>query len=233
MWFFLSFIDSNSAFIISCHGGGSSHSSSHSSSGGSGNCEGICPTIMISVFSVIGVGILICCIVRCYNKSWGGIPPQSNEKFVASENMEKNPTNAFNRFSFPSGFWTGKYYQYGVWHGRHIFTLTFDQQSLRVSGFGADDVGQFTITGSYSATTGRLGMYKNYQAGTGNISENLGHQVTIQLQWDVYRNLFTGKWYVQTSRFSGEDQFELEYEKTQGLAKAVSSGARDGTGHKI
>ncbi|CAF3544730.1 unnamed protein product [Rotaria sp. Silwood1] len=47
-------------------------------------------------------------------------------------------------------------------------------------------------------------------------NENLGHQVTIEVTWNPDERQFTGKWYVDTSMFSGEDAFELKFERPLG-----------------
>jgi len=129
------------------------------------------------------------------------------------------------RLHFPSGYWNSRYYQYNSWHGPHIFTLSFDPQTLKVTGSGADDVGKFTIDGSYSVNTGRCALTKSYQWATGNQWENLGQQVTIQLTWNVGQDKFVGKWYVRTNKFSGENEFELEFDKTYGKAVNGFPGA--------
>jgi hypothetical protein len=111
---------------------------------------------------------------------------------------------------FQSGTWISRYYQYGKWHGDYRMSLTFDSGEMKVKGTGSDDVGTFTITGIYSTKTQRLGLNKRYRSGTGNPTENLGHNVTIQLYWNPSTNQFEGKWYVQTAKYSGEDRFELK-----------------------
>ncbi|CAF4231435.1 unnamed protein product, partial [Rotaria sordida] len=55
-------------------------------------------------------------------------------------------------------------------------------------GCRTDDVGTFTIDGSYSFKTHQIGLTKTYQRGTGNPSKDLGHQVTIQLTWNTRHN---------------------------------------------
>jgi hypothetical protein len=83
---------------------------------------------------------------------------------------------------------------------------------MKITGSGADDVGTFTIDGTYSVETRRIGLTKQYQAGNGNRSENLGHQVTIQLTWHSDNHQFEGKWYVTTNKYRGEDKFELKFD---------------------
>jgi hypothetical protein len=111
---------------------------------------------------------------------------------------------------FQSGAWTSRYYQYKTWHGPHRLSLSFDPGEMKVTGTGSDDVGTFTITGTYLTKTQRLALNKTYRLGTGNCRENLGHTVTIQLYWNPINNQFEGKWYVRTAKYSGEDRFELK-----------------------
>jgi hypothetical protein len=82
---------------------------------------------------------------------------------------------------------------------------------MKVTGSGSDDIGTFTIDGIYSTTTLRIGLTKTYQKGTGNLFQNLGHQVTIQLTWNEKNQQFKGKWYVKTSKYRGEDKFRLKF----------------------
>jgi len=113
---------------------------------------------------------------------------------------------------FKSGYWNSRYFQYGKWHGPCGFSLIFDGHSMKVTGSGSYDVGEFTIDGIYSTEASRIGRTKKYQAGTGNRSENLGHQVTIELTWNAQNSQFEGKWYVQTSEYHGDGQFELKFD---------------------
>ncbi|CAF5025602.1 unnamed protein product, partial [Rotaria sp. Silwood1] len=64
---------------------------------------------------------------------------------------------------------------------------------MKVTGSGSDDVGVFTIDGIYSFDTNRIGLTKTYQLDTGDRSENLGHQVIIQLTWNAQNRHFNGK----------------------------------------
>jgi hypothetical protein len=123
--------------------------------------------------------------------------------------------NAYDVNAFQSGIWSSRYFQYKSWHGAYQLSLSFDSQLMKVTGSGSDDVGTFTVDGIYSIKTGRIGLTKTYQAGTGNPLENLGHEVTIQLTWNRQKNQFEGKWYVQTSKYHGENKFELKLYKQQ------------------
>lgn len=82
---------------------------------------------------------------------------------------------------------------------------------MTVTGGGSDSIGTYTIEGHYSYQTRRIGITKAYQLGTGCSSENLGHSVTIQLEWNVNLSHFEGKWYVRTQKYVGEDKFELKF----------------------
>ncbi|CAF4087681.1 unnamed protein product, partial [Adineta steineri] len=84
-------------------------------------------------------------------------------------------------------------------------------------GSGVDDIGSFTIDGTYSNETNRIGLTKQYQIGTGDPSQNLGHQVIIQVTWNEKNNQFEGKWYVQTKKYHGEGKFQLKFDEQQQL----------------
>jgi hypothetical protein len=115
---------------------------------------------------------------------------------------------------FESGFWSSQYYQYDAWHGPYRLMLVFDPETWKVTGSGSDDVGAYTIDGIYSTKTNRIGLTKTYQEGTGDLQQNLGHNVTIQMTWNSTQCQFEGKWFVQTNKYSGEDKFELKLEKS-------------------
>jgi hypothetical protein len=64
---------------------------------------------------------------------------------------------------FPSGLWTGYYqYQNGV-RGQQDLRLSFAHG--RMSGTGADEVGQFIVEGSYSNDTKEAQWLKSYPCG--------------------------------------------------------------------
>jgi len=85
---------------------------------------------------------------------------------------------------------------------------------MRVTGSGTDDVGTFTIEGIYSDKTNRIGLTKKYIPGTGNPSQNLGHEVTIQLEWNARTRQFDGKWYIQTSEYEHSNKYEIKFDGT-------------------
>ncbi|CAM4794813.1 unnamed protein product [Rotaria magnacalcarata] len=109
--------------------------------------------------------------------------------------------------------WSSRYYQYEKWHERHEFILSFDPKPFTVNGRGSSDVGTYTVTDKYSTETNEIELIKTYVANTDDPDENLGHSVTIELTWDPKEHQFIGKWYVDTSMFRGEDQYELKFEK--------------------
>lgn len=135
---------------------------------------------------------------------------QSNVVYV---NLMTTPIEKSSWNPFESGFWSSRYYQYDSWHGPHRLSLSFDSESCTVTGNGSDDVGTYTIDGLFSIKTNRIGLTKTYQRGTGNPAQNFGHHVTIQMSWNDGQRRFEGKWSVQTSKYSGENKFELELEK--------------------
>ncbi len=154
---------------------------------------------------VIGI---VCCCSYCKARSF-----RNNSTFVNLPVSKQRNYKPYDISAFQSGIWSSRYFQYGKWHGPYQFSLSFDPQSEKVTGSGSDDVGTFTVDGIYSAETGRLGLTKSYQSGTGHRLENLGHQVTIQLTWNAQNNQFEGKWYVQTNKYYGEDKFELKFDE--------------------
>ncbi len=175
-------------------------------------------TIVASVLGgICGVLLLIFCTILCCKscKCCKGRPFRTNTDFVNMKNWKLLKQNAYDVNAFQSGIWSSRYFQYKSWHGAYQLSLSFDSQLMKVTGSGSDDVGTFTVDGIYSIKTGRIGLTKTYQAGTGNPLENLGHEVTIQLTWNRQKNQFEGKWYVQTSKYHGENKFELKLYKQQ------------------
>ncbi|CAF0904105.1 unnamed protein product [Adineta ricciae] len=212
------------ALYIECQGGGGAAGGGGSSggsfiyNGGSdSSCTGSdCSLITTVVFSIVGgifaLFVLIFGISYCV-KRYRGLPRQTNALFVENQMSKTNCEHQKCDLSiFKCGFWKSHYFQYGKWHGPCRFSLKFIDNSKTITGEGSDDVGKFTIRGVYSDQTGRLGLTKTYKKGTGNSSENLGHQVTIQLTWNQLNNRFEGTWYVQTSKYHGEDKFQLTFD---------------------
>jgi len=170
------------------------------------------------------VPCIICCICwckTCYrsSKKNAGIPKQYNAAFIR-QNSDSNRKNEIDPFE--TGTWSFLYKQYGTWHGPYQLPLSFNHSSGKVTGHGTDDVGDFTIDGTFSSANLRLGLTQKYKAGTGNPRENLGHTSIIQLKWNSSKNEFDGKWYVNTYKYSGNGYFKLKFEES--LASLLDVG---------
>ncbi|CAF0873525.1 unnamed protein product [Adineta ricciae] len=210
------------AVVVQCQGGGGSRSSrsssfsrsrrSISSYRSSSPCTGdACPpehnpTIGYAIIGTVGIVFLFI----AYKSITSGTPSQSNTAYVNlpstdNQNVDRNP--------FESGLWSNRYYQYNSWHGPFHFRLLFDPETPTVTGNGIDDVGEYEIEGMYSRKSNRMGLIKNYRQGTGDRTQNLGHNVTIQVAWNETQQQFEGKWFVKTSKYRGEDKFELKFEQ--------------------
>jgi len=114
------------------------------------------------------------------------------------------------------GIWRGHYHQYGGQHSLFEFSMRFkggtaSDPTPRVAGSGRDTIGDYTITeGAFDRATGRLCFTKKYKRGTGDPFENLGHCVEYSgtIQGCVAAGV-RGRWYVSTSRYTGEGSFHL------------------------
>ncbi|CAF0760530.1 unnamed protein product [Adineta steineri] len=211
-------------------GGGGTRSGSSSSSRyrssirNESRCQGAsCQRTGIIAGSVIGSVLaliaIIFLIIYCYRK-YRSRPSQSNLAFVSqnSTNEQNRTYQTYEENCFKNGIWRGRYYQYGRWHEPHKIILSFDRKSDRVFGHGYDDVGKFTIDGTFSMETQRIVITKVYESGTGDSQENFGHTVTLQLTWNSSHAQFEGKWSVETGRYRGSDKFELKLEdSSEGL----------------
>ncbi len=154
--------------------------------------------------------IPICICLVCYRRCRGHLH-QENIIVANSAYAKINSQKVCDTGPFQSGIWSSRYFQYGLWHDSHPFPLSFDSQSMKVTASGSDDVGVFTIDGTYSTETNRIDLTKTYLLGTGDSSKNSGHQVTIQLIWNTQNDQFEGKWSVQTSIFYDDAVFELRF----------------------
>lgn len=63
-----------------------------------------------------------------------------------------------------------------------------------------------------------MGLTKTYRLGTGNPVENLGHDVTIQVEWNRYSQQFTGKWYVRTAKYHGSGEFKMNFIQSSSIS---------------
>ena len=114
------------------------------------------------------------------------------------------------------GIWRGHYHQYGGQHSLFEFSMRFEggtasDPTPRVAGSGRDTIGDYTITeGAFNRATGRLCFTKKYKRGTGDPFENLGHCVEYSgtIQGCIAAGV-RGRWYVSTSRYTGEGSFHL------------------------
>ncbi|CAF3547321.1 unnamed protein product [Rotaria sp. Silwood1] len=153
------------------------------------------------------------------NDVWGYPRETSSSKSTPTTkgiSVPAEETSVDNVDIFQSGVWSSRYYQYEKWHEPQEFLLSFYSESFTVNGHGSDEIGVYTVTGKYSTKTNEIELIKTYQSNTGDSNENLGHQVTIEVTWNPDERQFTGKWYVDTSMFSGEDAFELKFERPLG-----------------
>ena len=215
-------------------GGGGSGSSGGGFGGGyyygsgGGSCTGeeckrngiIVGSVVGGIFGLFCIAAIIVCfrkkIRSCFKKIFCCVsaenrPPKSNTTFIELNSVRSEKMSTFCKFI--SGQYAMRYYQYSSWHGPYDVQLEFDDGT--VIGHGTDNIGSFTVKGVYSEATGRLGLTKKYQLGTGDRLENLGHEVTIQLEWNSDTENLNGKWYVRTKNYSGQDKFELKF-KSEG-----------------
>ncbi|CAF3965542.1 unnamed protein product [Adineta steineri] len=209
---------------IYCQGGGGSRSGSRSRSSrstrtsrsfssylSSRNCtDGTCQRQNTFIGYTTAGSALIIFGIACYQIWWHGKPAHSNSTYIdlPSNEVELQESN-----QFVSGLWSCEYYQYNIWYAPNHFSLVFDSETQKVTGNGSDSVGEYTIEGIYSSRTNRMGLIKTYQKGTGNPIQNLGHDVTIQVVLNSIQHQFEGTWYVRTSKYTGQDKFQLKLGK--------------------
>ena len=123
---------------------------------------------------ILGVLLLIYGAI-CYCRCCQGRPLRKNSTFINLGNSNQLREESYDLNAFQSGTWSSRYFQYGKWHGPYQFSLSFDPESMKVTGSGSDNIGTFTINRIYSMTTHRIGLTKIYQASIGNPLENIGH----------------------------------------------------------
>lgn len=139
-------------------------------------------------------------------------PPEPNQENCAYVN--NNRVKDEKRDIFLSGVWTSRYFKDGQWYDSHQFHLSFDPRSLKVIGHGTDNVGDYIVTGKYSAETNEIELKKTYRKNVSDPAANLGYTTTIEVTWNSQENKFLGKWYVDTAMYNGEGAFELYFEDT-------------------
>jgi hypothetical protein len=105
-----------------------------------------------------------------------------------------------------------------MWRGPIYVSLSFDPQLSKITGSGSDDVGQFTIDGTFSNKTGRIGLTETYRFNSTTRVEHLDHHRIIQLIWNSETRLFEGTRYVRTKTYREENRFELKFSKPQQIS---------------
>ena len=158
--------------------------------------------VVLGVVSILAPCLIFCipCCVAAYRK-YGkrlikALP--SNDIYVQGGNYIGY---GIGDAIFRSGSYETYYFQYGTRHGPFPMKLGFyPQASYVIHGGGKDNIGTFVINGIYSPNTLRMGLTKKYQSGTGNPNENLGHEVTIQVEWNNELQEFKGQYYLATSQ---------------------------------
>ncbi len=168
---------------------------------------------LLATLLVMGYIVVICvggilklvCDSLCKNQSRQEIKIVVNS---IDQNLDKQEVYSVNPFQ--SGVWLSRYFQYETWHGPYSFPLSFYSQSKKIKGSGSDDVGIFTIDGTFSTETNQMNLIKTYQIETGDRKQNLGHQVTIQLTWNAQSRQFEGKWHVRISTYEDKGEFQLK-----------------------
>ncbi|CAF3429115.1 unnamed protein product, partial [Rotaria sp. Silwood2] len=159
------------------------------------------------------IGIVLRCVATFYydklSRSRGRALYSNNAYINGGTVMEYDISNSV----FISATFASYYYQYDKYNGPFNMKLEFyPTADYVVHGGGIDDVGAYVITGIYSPRTLRMSLEKQYQAGTGNPKLNLGHKVTIQVEWNQNNLQFEGKYYFQNKQYYDENKFIIRYE---------------------
>jgi hypothetical protein len=88
-------------------------------------------------------------------------PPSEGPKRRIEKDLPPPPPGAERDERFPSGPWTGFFLE-KVGAGRHWMELNLTFRSGKIAGDGRDRIGQFVITGRYSAQDGVCRWVKRY-----------------------------------------------------------------------
>ncbi|CAF0986924.1 unnamed protein product [Adineta steineri] len=112
---------------------------------------------------------------------------------------------------FQSGTWSIEYYHNEEWYGPFQITLSFNSQSMQVTGSGSDNVGIFALNGVYSAVLEQINITKKYQLGTGDPIENKGHEVKMQLRWHSINHQFEGSSLINYSDYQVQGKCRLKF----------------------
>ena len=148
---------------------------------------------------------------KCFEERVLCQPTHSNEHYI-QDGTVKEPSDLTESMFIP-GIFQYCYFDYEAAHGPFSMRLDFNPHAeYTVHGGGEDDIGTYVITGVYSPETLRMGLIKQYQAGTGNSSENLGHKITIQVEWSFARQQFDGQYYLRTKLPSDQNSVVIRPE---------------------
>ncbi|CAF4666399.1 unnamed protein product [Rotaria sp. Silwood1] len=133
-------------------------------------------------------------------------PQRSNRIFVKFAFPKVLKSNLHD-ITFSTGFWNSRYYRYDPWYGPHRLFLSFNSQSMRVTGSGEDD-----IEGFYSHRTRRSGLRKIYRSDKFIELTDSEHEIIIQLIWNAKEKQFKGQWYDDTKLNKVKGAFELTHD---------------------
>eukprot|EP00516_Mucochytrium_quahogii_P009855 CAMPEP_0203780000 /NCGR_PEP_ID=MMETSP0099_2-20121227/9103_1 /ASSEMBLY_ACC=CAM_ASM_000209 /TAXON_ID=96639 /ORGANISM=" , Strain NY0313808BC1" /LENGTH=208 /DNA_ID=CAMNT_0050680159 /DNA_START=153 /DNA_END=779 /DNA_ORIENTATION=- len=118
--------------------------------------------------------------------------------------------------SIASGWYCGRYFQYGKTYRIHPFTLDIDVENGTCSGHGWDFVGMYNLSGICRGS--RLAIQKEYVKGTGDFNENKGHQVQLRLEFcqletysdgHTHKWGFKGAWEIRLQSYCGHGDMEI------------------------
>lgn len=119
---------------------------------------------------------------------------------------------------FPSGPWVGFYNYFPGDRHRMDLDLVFKDGSL--DGFGVDDVGQFTIKGSYDAASRECSWIKTYPGSHSVYYQGYREGKGIWGRWEIAHNCHGG--FHIWPRTAGEaDDMALEQEKSESESNAA------------
>jgi hypothetical protein len=118
--------------------------------------------------------------------------------FISPVELADNSIVSSSNNIFVNGIWSQRYSKDGVWHGPFKQKITFNSNTNTFKGQGENDVGQFTVSGTFSKHTNQIDINQLYKYGTGNPQLNIGHQCRFQLTWNKGKRVFEGIHYIPT-----------------------------------
>ncbi|CAF4081729.1 unnamed protein product [Adineta steineri] len=158
----------------------------------------------LGLIFMIGMGIFVYNLYFKKRQHIPTFPVVIYEKSKQEENVQEA-----NRFQ--SGTWSIEYYHNEEWYGPFQITLSFNSQSMQVTGSGSDNVGILTMNGVYSAVLEQINITKKYQLGTGDPIENKDHEVKIQLRWHSTNQQFEGSSLINYSGYQLQGKCRLKF----------------------